>query len=118
MMNCALLEIQHVLGKKWTILILQELYHNEKKNFNQLSARLKRATNRVLSMRLQELEVDGLIHKKILREVPLAVEYSLTEKGTGVMQIFDGMKKWGTAQNLVPETCRKTNCIECERSCC
>ncbi len=118
MANCALLEIQHVLGKKWTILILQELYHNEKRNFNQLSGRLKHATNRVLSMRLQELETDGLLQKKIIREIPRAVEYQLTEKGTGVMQIFDGMKKWGTEGKLVPRMCSKTNCMECERSCC
>ena len=116
MTNCALLEIQHVLGKKWTILILQELHHNEKRNFNQLSGILKHPTNRVLSQRLQELESGGLIQKKILREVPRSVEYSLTEKGTGVMQVFDGMKKWGNAQKLVPETCCSTNCADCEKA--
>ena len=114
MTNCALLEIQHVLGKKWTILILQELHHNQKRNFNQLSGILKHSTNRVLSQRLQELEGGGLIHKKILREMPRAVEYSLTEKGTGVMQIFNGMKKWSAGEKLVPETCCSTNCAECE----
>jgi len=53
---------------------------------------------KTLSLRLQQLEKDGIIHKKIFAEVPLHVEYSLTDKGKSLRHIISQMREWGHSE--------------------
>ena len=58
MKNCVLYKTVNIVGKRWTIHILLELYKGEKKEkgFNELKRRLGGVTPRILSARLIELE--------------------------------------------------------------
>jgi len=105
-----------LLGKKWTILLLQAL-HNKKIGFNQLSRIIGDITKRMLAKRLEELEKFEVIRKKRLCNKPLRVEYSLTKKGIDLLNAFNTLKNWGIKYELVPEVCIKTNCNECEHKC-
>ena len=54
------------LAKKWTIMILLELYKGEEwKRFSELRTRMKEITPKVLSERLKELEEHGLIENRV-----------------------------------------------------
>ncbi|MBI4080418.1 MAG: helix-turn-helix transcriptional regulator [Candidatus Levybacteria bacterium] len=83
-----------IIGSKWTILILRELCEN-KKRFNELQRSLQGISPKTLSLRLKELEEEGIVQKKIFAEVPLHVEYSLTRKGQSLRDIIDKMREWG-----------------------
>ncbi|WP_281267707.1 winged helix-turn-helix transcriptional regulator [Veillonella criceti] len=45
---------------------------------------------------MRELEKAGIIHREVYNEVPLRVEYSLTERGRSLRHILESMSDWGT----------------------
>lgn len=83
-----------IIGSKWTILILRELCEGTKR-FGELQRALTGISPKTLSVRLDELEKNGVVKKKVFAEVPLKVEYSLTPKGQSLREIIGKMKEWG-----------------------
>lgn len=83
-----------VIGGKWTVLIVKQLLSG-KKRFGELLRLLEGISPRTLSLRLSELERDGVIIKKIFQEMPPHVEYRLTKQGLALVTILNHMHKWG-----------------------
>ncbi len=83
-----------IIGSKWTALLLRELCDGRKR-FGQLERSLEGISPRTLSLRLQQLEKDGVVHKRVFAEVPLHVEYSLTPKGLSLRDILETIRQWG-----------------------
>ncbi len=83
-----------VIGAKWTVMVLRELYE-DKKRFGELLTSLSPISPRTLSARLSELERHGIIKKKIYAEVPLHVEYYLTPRGESLKDIILKIHDWG-----------------------
>ncbi len=52
-------------------------------------------SERMIAKQLDELEVDGIITRKVFNEVPLKVEYYLTAYGESLYPIVKEMRKWG-----------------------
>ena len=48
----------------------------------------------MLSKQLKELEVDGIVNRKVYQVVLSKVEYSLTEFGFSVMPILRSFSEW------------------------
>ena len=46
---------------------------------------------------MKELEFHGLLGKVIYNEIPLKVEYFLTESGESLMPLIVALDKWGLA---------------------
>jgi DNA-binding HxlR family transcriptional regulator len=92
--SCGITNALKVIGSKWTILILRDLCE-EKKRFGELQRSLDGISPRTLSQRLQELEKQGIISKKVFAEVPPRVEYSLTEQGKSLKRIINQIREWG-----------------------
>ena len=91
--KCPVEEIANLIGKKWTILILRELL-KDKKRFNEIQKSLGGIGPRVLSSRLDELEEKGIVKRVAYAEVPVRVEYSLTERGEDLRDVVVGMADW------------------------
>lgn len=83
-----------VLGGKWKLVILCRLYSRAWR-FNELSREIDGITKKMLTQQLRELENDGLVHRKVYREVPPRVEYSLTAFGESVRPIIGSLNDWG-----------------------
>ena len=83
-----------IIGSKWTILILRELCEGTKR-FGEFQRGLPGISPKTLSLRLRELEKHGIVKKKIFKEIPLHVEYSLTTRGESLRAIIDQMREWG-----------------------
>jgi len=82
-----------ILGKRWTGLILQLLL-NGPLRFNALADELQVVADRVLSERLKELEAEGIITRQVFAEVPVRVEYCLTEKGRDLAPVIEAIQDW------------------------
>lgn len=82
-----------ILGSKWTLLILRELSDGTKR-FGQLQKSLKGISPKTLSSRLQELEEEGIVVKKVYPEVPPRVEYSLTPRGESLKKVLVALFEW------------------------
>lgn len=92
--NCGITKTLKIIGSKWTILILRDLFDG-KKRFGELERSLASISPKTLSLRLKQLEKDGIIEKKVFAEIPLHVEYSLTRKGTSLNGILCSLREWG-----------------------
>ncbi len=96
--KCGVEKTLNLIGSKWTMNILHNLF-NGTKRFGQLQKSLTGISSKTLSIRLQELEKERIIIKKVFAEVPLHVEYSLTNKGKSLGDIFKTMSTWGESMN-------------------
>ncbi len=94
MTNCGVEKTLKTIGSKWTILNLHQLC-NGTLRFGQLQRSLNGISPKTLSLRLKQLEKDGIVNKRIFADVPLHVEYSLTQKGRSLKKIINLMEEWG-----------------------
>lgn len=92
--TCGVTKTIKIIGSKWTMLILRDLF-NGTKRFGELQKSLVGISPKTLSLRLDQLETDGLISKTIYPQVPPKVEYSLTAKGKSLQTIISDMRAWG-----------------------
>lgn len=90
---CPVEAVAEIIGRKWVSLILRDLAIGPKR-FGELEHSIK-VSPRILSMRLQELEADGLIHREVFAEVPPRTEYTLTERGNLLVPLIDTMREVG-----------------------
>jgi DNA-binding HxlR family transcriptional regulator len=79
-----------IIGNKWSILILRELFSGRRRTCVLMSA-LPGISSKTLAQRLRELEQHGLVERQIFAEVPPRVEYSLTEKGRELQPLMDAL---------------------------
>lgn len=63
--------------------------------YNELQKVILRATPKMLTQQLRELEADGLINRKVYPVVPPKTEYSLTERGMTLAPLITDMYDWG-----------------------
>ncbi len=91
---CGVEKTLKIIGGKWTLLVLHNLFEGSKR-FGQLQKNLTGVSPKTLSLRLKELEKDKIIKRKVFAEIPPHVEYSLSEKGTSLKEIFNKLEHWG-----------------------
>ncbi|MFF2796165.1 winged helix-turn-helix transcriptional regulator [Lysinibacillus xylanilyticus] len=84
-----------LIGKRWTGLILYQLLDGPQR-FNEIESSLP-VSGRLLSERLKELEKEGLVERKVFSEVPVRVEYSLTDKGWALEGAIRNIESWATS---------------------
>ena len=85
-----------LIGSKWKLLIIRNLLARPWR-FNELKKDLEGISQKVLTDSLRSMEADGIITRTVYPEVPLRVEYSLTELGKSLKPILDSMQAWGEA---------------------
>jgi DNA-binding HxlR family transcriptional regulator len=84
---------QNLICGKWTIFILWFL-SKDKKRFKELHKFLRHTSRSMLTKQLQELEHNGLIQRDVYGEVPVRVEYSLTEIGEKLIPVLYALSDW------------------------
>src|SRR4030067_76125 len=74
-----------------------------KQRFGELE-KLLGVNPRTLSNRLSKLEAAGVLHREGYAEIPPRVEYSLTEKGRGLIPIIEAMSAYAEHWMRVEES--------------
>ena len=71
---------------KYKIFILYTLMNFSVARFNEMKKFVGGISYKTLSAALKELEADGLVHREEYLQIPMKVEYSLTERGKSLIQ--------------------------------
>ena len=93
--GCGMKKVIDVIGGKWKIMILCVIDKEETVRYGELRRSVFGITNTMLANSLKEMERDGLVERKQYDEMPVRVEYSLTEKAKSIVPILLELKKWG-----------------------
>ena len=104
------------LTKKWTFLIILELYKGKDytRRFSELKDALEEITPKILSERLKELEEEGIVTKKIdATAFPVKCEYTLTDSGLGLVEIIRAIKTWALKWKIDNIPCGEQDCKVC-----
>ena len=113
--HCPVETTLDLIGGKYKTLILWHLAGGPQR-FSQLQRLITRATPKMLTQQLRELEEDGVIHREVFPVVPPRVEYSLTDRGRSLLPILHAMRDWGTA--YLGELFLEPNCSMTGTMCC
>jgi len=85
-----------IIGGKWKTVILYHLMDSGELRYNELRKKMHKVTERTLSLQLQQLQVDGVINRKVYTaKPPLKVAYSLTEFGETLIPVLQSIADWG-----------------------
>ena len=87
------LEASELIGKRWNGAIIYCFFHGLKR-FSELEDAIPGLSSRVLSERLKELENHNVIHREVIPERPVRIEYSLTEKGKDLGDVIKTIYRW------------------------
>lgn len=113
--DCTIYRTADFIGKRWTLLILLELYKGGVIRYSKLKDRLANITPKILSARLKELEREKLVKKNIdSSQFPIKCEYSLTKSGLEFIKIIKDMKKWALKWNIKNKICSESDCKNCD----
>ena len=115
--ECSIRKAVNFLGKRWTLLILLELYKgkSEWKRFSQIKRNLDNITSKILSIRLKELKIENLIEKRVsIKESPIKSEYKLTKAGKDFIGIIKNIKRWSLMWKKDNKICGEKDCKDCE----
>jgi DNA-binding HxlR family transcriptional regulator len=90
---CPVARAETVVGDRWTVLILRELFMRMYR-FDEIQAQTG-ATPQMIAMRLKKLEADGLVKRHVYSKRPRRHEYHLTEKGEAFYPVILALRAWG-----------------------
>ena len=67
-----------------------------KKRFNELRESVEDINSKTLTLRLREMELDGLIVRRVYPETPVRIEYELTQKAKNLRPILEQLGEYST----------------------
>ena len=92
--ECALQGALDAIGGKWKLPVLCSLTANGKSRYNELLRNVRGISNTMLSQTLKELERDKLVLRREYLEVPVRVEYELSERAQRLQPILVELIQW------------------------
>lgn len=90
-MNCSLAQTLEVIGERWTLLILRDVFLGVRR-FDQFQESLGIARN-ILTVRLNRLVDEGILRRRPTEGAHK--EYVLTDKGLDLQPVLLAMTHWG-----------------------
>ncbi len=91
---CPVAMAAEILGTRWTIVLIRELVAGSTR-FNDLRRGLPRMSPALLSRRLKELEIAGIVEKTAAAADRSRHEYRLTEAGRDLQAVIESIGIWG-----------------------
>jgi DNA-binding HxlR family transcriptional regulator len=92
--GCSVEEAMRLLGGRWRLLLVSYLMDGPKR-FSDLRRDVPGISQRMLTLDLRALEQAGLVQRTVFAEVPVKVEYQLTEDGEHLKPVVEVMREFG-----------------------
>lgn len=96
---CPLQHAMEMIGGKWKLSILCSLTVDGTTRYNELKRKMNGISNTMLAKSLKEMEEDGLVTRAEYMEVPIRVEYSVTEKAKELGPILVQLAQWAMQED-------------------
>ena len=94
-MRCPVARALDVIGERWTILIIRDLFKEGPRRFQDFQESLVGVSPNTLSARLKALEDHGIVERHTYEEHPPRAHYRLTEKGRTLGPVMKALLQWG-----------------------
>lgn len=94
--DCATRRILDRAGDRWTVLVVGILSDGDAR-FSELRRRIEGVSQKMLTQTLRGLERDGLVRRTVFPEVPVRVEYALTDLGRTLCAPLHALQQWSIA---------------------
>lgn len=91
--TCPIARAAELLGDHCSLLIVRDLLGGPKR-FCELERSLEGVSTRTLTLKLKNLEHQGLLERRELTD-PVRVEYRLTHKGKALKKVVDTVREYG-----------------------
>jgi DNA-binding HxlR family transcriptional regulator len=91
--DCPTRRILDRIGDRWTVLIVGILGRGDAR-FSELLRGVEGVSQKMLTQTLRALERDGLVRRTVYPEVPVRVEYSLTDAGRTLLEPLRALEEW------------------------
>ncbi|WP_349903507.1 winged helix-turn-helix transcriptional regulator [Parafrigoribacterium humi] len=91
--DCPTRRILDRIGDRWTVLIVGILGRGDAR-FSELLRGVEGVSQKMLTQTLRALERDGLVHRTVYPEVPVRVEYALTDAGRTLLEPLRALEQW------------------------
>lgn len=102
-----------LIGRRWTGAILRALLGGATR-YSDITHAVTGLSDRLLSERLRELEAEGIVTRTVIPEMPVRIEYHLTEKGESLESVLMSVSQW--AETWVAAPVAEARCEEVERT--
>lgn len=94
-LKCPVARTLDIIGERWTILVLRDLFLEGPRRFQDLSKSLTGISPNTLSDRLKTLEDHDIIERHFYEHHPPRAEYRLTSKGRALGPVLKSLRAWG-----------------------
>jgi DNA-binding HxlR family transcriptional regulator len=95
-LKCPIARTLDIIGERWTILILRDLFVDGPRKFQDFERSLSGISATTLSARLKKLEEQEILARRFYVDHPPRAEYVLTDKGRTLGPLLKMLLDWGT----------------------
>lgn len=82
-----------LIGKRWSGAIVRSMLAGSVR-FSDILGQIPGLSDRLLSERLRELEAAEIVERRVYPELPVRIEYTLTDKGRELRDIVLAIGSW------------------------
>ena len=91
--DCPTRRILDRIGDRWTVLVVGILGQGDAR-FSELRRSVEGVSQKMLTQTLRGLERDGLVRRTVYPQVPVRVEYALTDAGRTLLEPLRALQEW------------------------
>ena len=95
MQMCPVARAMNILGERWTVLLLRDLFMYGPRRFQDFTSSLEGISPTTLSARLKRLEETQLVERHYIEDETSGTKYVLTPKGRDLEPVLKALLAWG-----------------------
>lgn len=96
-----------IIGRRWTGSIIRSMLAGAAR-YSEILAAVPGLSDRLLSERLKQLELEGIVARTVVPSTPVQIEYRLTDKGLDLAAVVRSVNEWAQTWGSQAETSAST----------